>query len=148
VLAMLLRIVEPTARSESQGCGNAGQSSYRKRSAQSAKKAGLAGPDRQLRNEIGDHGDPSSDGLHPAAKPADRSRQCYLWPANQIGGGFHTPGRLRHRDASLDRIKQARQPGSKKVWEKAECPVSLGTVPSGNAQPRRRHARIATVTGK
>lgn len=89
--------------------------------------------DWQFRHEIDDDGDSGSDSLHAAAQPADRSRQCHLRPANKIGGGFHTPGRLYHRYASLDRIKQARQPGRKKVRQKAERLTPLGAVPPSDA---------------
>jgi hypothetical protein len=89
--------------------------------------------DWQFRHEIDDGGDPGSDSLHAAAQPADRPRQCHLRPANQIGGGFHAPGRLHHRYASLDRIKQARQPGCKKVRQKAEGLTPFGAVPPSDA---------------
>jgi hypothetical protein len=89
--------------------------------------------DWHFRHEIDNGGDPGSDSLHAAAQPADRPRQCHLRPANQIGGGFHAPGRLHHRDASLDRIKQARQPGCKKVRQKAEGLTPFGAVPPSDA---------------
>jgi len=89
--------------------------------------------DWQFWHEVDDGGYPGSDSLHAAAQPADRPRQCHLRPANQIGGGFHAPGRLHHRYASLDRIKQARQPGRKKVWQKAERLTPFGAVPPSDA---------------
>ena len=104
--------------------------------------------DWQFWHEIDDGGYPGSYSLHAAAQPADRPRQGHLRPANQIGGGFHAPGRLHHRYASLDRIKQARQPGRKKVWQKAERLTPFGAVPPSDAQPLRRYARIAAVAGK
>ena len=134
-LVLVVHIADLTASPESERCRNAAQNRHRKRSAQCAKKASLADAnvDRQFRHEIGDGCDPGSDSLHAAAQPADRPRQCHLRPANEIGGGFRALGRLHRTYASLDRIKQARQPGRKKIWQKAERLTRLGAVPPSYA---------------
>lgn len=70
------------------------------------EKARLADMRLQLWHEIGNGGDPGADRLDATAEPADRPRQCHLWPADQIGGGFQAAGRLHGRDTIFDRIKQ------------------------------------------
>lgn len=132
---LVLHIADLTASPKSEWRRNVAQNRHRERLAQCAKRVSLADAnvDRQFRHEIGDGRDAGPDSLHAAAQPADRTRQCHLRPANQIGGGFHASGRLHRRYASLDRIEQARQPGRKKVWQKAERLMRLGAVPPSDA---------------
>lgn len=143
---LVVRIGALTASPEPKRHGDAGQHRCRKRSAQSVENADLADIRLQVRHEIGNRCDPGADSLHATAEPADCPRQCYLWPADQIGGGFQAAGRLHRRDTYLDRVKQARQPRGQKIGEQAECPMTLGAVPARNTEPGRRHPRITTVT--
>ncbi len=134
---------------ETERCGNAGQHRHRKQSAQSSKKASLANAGRQFCHEVGDGGHSGSNSTHATTEPADRPRQCHLRPANHIGDSFHAAARLLHHgNASLDRVEQARQPNSKKIWQQAECPMPLWAVPPGNAKARRCLTRITAVPGK
>jgi hypothetical protein len=100
---LVVRIAALSASSESKRRGDAGQNRCRQRSAQSVKKASFVNMRLQFRHEIGNGTDPGADCLHTTAEPADRPRQCHLWPAGQIGGRFQAADRLHHRDTSLDR---------------------------------------------
>jgi hypothetical protein len=148
MLEMAGRVVDHAGAAESERRGNVGESRHRKRSAQPAKKPGLTDLHRQSGHKIGDGCNPGPNSLHAAAQPADRARQCHLRAADQIGSKFHASGRQRHRDAVVDRIKQAGQPGGKKVREQTECPMPLGAIPPRNAKPHRQCARITAVTRK
>jgi hypothetical protein len=81
-------------------------------------------------------------------QPAHGAWQGNVEPPQQVSGGLHALGRERCGDGVFDRGEQARHPGSKEVWQQAECSMAFRAIPPRDAQTLRPYARIAAVASK